>query len=55
MLTVMGNLNAKIVNKNADLQRAIGKQGFGKMNENRERLVDFRLDVTRFKSVYVVF
>ena len=44
VLVVMGDLNAKIGNENAGLERAMGKHGCGKMNENAERLVDFCLD-----------
>ena len=34
VLVVIGDLNAKIGNKNAGLERAIGKHACGKMNEN---------------------
>ena len=44
VLVVIGDLNAKIGNKNAGLERAIGKHACGKMNENEERLVDFCLE-----------
>ena len=44
VLVVMGDLNAKIGNENAGLERATGKHGCGKINENGERLVDFCLD-----------
>ena len=44
VLVVMGDLNAKIVNENAGLERAMEKHGCGKMNEIGERLVDFCLD-----------
>ena len=44
VLVVMGDLNAKIGNENAGLERAMGKHGCGKMNENGERLIDFCLD-----------
>ena len=37
-------VNAKIGNENTGLERAMGKHGCGKMNENGERLVDFCLD-----------
>ena len=41
VLIVVGNLNAKIGNENAGLERAMGKHASSKMNENGERLVDF--------------
>ena len=34
VLVVVGDLNAKIANKNAGLERAMGKHGCGKMNKN---------------------
>ena len=43
VLVVMGDLNAKIRNENAGLERAMGKHECGKMNENGERLVDICL------------
>ena len=44
VLVVMGDLNAKIGNENVGQERAMGKHGCGKINENGERLVDFSLD-----------
>ena len=36
VLVVMGDFNAKIGNKNSGLERATGKEGCGKMNENEK-------------------
>ena len=36
VLVLMGDLNAKIGNGNAGLERAMGKHGYGKINENGE-------------------
>ena len=44
VLVVKCDLIAKIGNENACLKRAMGKHGCRKMNENGERLVNFRLD-----------
>ena len=44
MLMVMDDLNANIGNENVGLERDMGKNWRGKMNENGERLVDFCLD-----------
>ena len=44
VLVLMGELNAKIGNENLGLERAKGKHGCGKVNENGERLVDFCID-----------
>ena len=44
VLVVMSDLNAKIGNENAGMERVMGKHGCGKMNENGERLVNFCLD-----------
>ena len=44
VLADMGDLNAKIGNENADLDREMRKRAYGKMNETGERLVDFYLD-----------
>ena len=40
----MGDLNAKIGNEIAGLDRAIGKHGCGKKKENGEKIVDFCLE-----------
>ena len=40
VLVVMGDLNAKIGNENVGLERAMGKDGCSKMNENGKRLVE---------------
>ena len=52
LLGIIGDINAKIGNENAGLEKAIGKHGYGKMNENGERLgLDFDLVIggTLFK------
>ena len=41
ILIVMGDLNAKVGDKNEGYENIIGKHGFGARNENGERLVDF--------------
>ena len=43
VLVVIGDINAKIGNENAGLERVKGKHGSGKKNENGQRLVDFCL------------
>ena len=37
---VMGDMNAKVGNDNANYNRAMGKEGYGVMNENGERLLE---------------
>ena len=41
MLLVMGDMNAKIGSDNTDRERAMGSQGWGTINNNGERLVNF--------------
>ena len=43
MLIIMGDMNAKVGAENVGRERALGKHGCGKMNENGERLADFCL------------
>ena len=50
VLVVMSDLNAKIINENAGLERAMGWHGCRKMNENVERQVDFCLDFELVKE-----
>ena len=40
-LIVMGDLNAMIGSDNTSNERVMGKHGYGRMNDNGERLVDF--------------
>lgn len=41
IVVLMGDFNAKVGNRNEDIEHIIGKQGLGVMNENGELLVDF--------------
>ena len=41
LLTVMGYLNAMVGSDNTSNERVMGKHGYGRMNENGERLVNF--------------
>lgn len=41
LLTVMGYLNAMVGSDNTSNERVTGKHGYGRMNENGERLVNF--------------
>lgn len=41
IVILMGDFNAKVGNRNEDIEHIIGKQGLGVMNENGKLLVDF--------------
>ena len=41
IIIIMGDLNAKVGNDNANIEQVMGKQGTGTRNENGERLCDF--------------
>jgi len=41
ILIVMGDFNAKVGRNNASIERIMGKEGLGDVNENGEELVDF--------------
>ena len=40
MLLVIGDLNARTGSVNTDRERVLGKEGFGKINNNGERLLE---------------
>ena len=40
MLLVIGDLNARTGSVNTDSERVLGKEGFGAINNNGERLVE---------------
>ena len=41
IIIIMGDLNAKVGRNNASIERIMGKEGLGDVNENGEELVDF--------------
>ena len=40
MLLVIGDLNARTGSVNTDIERVLGKEGFGMINNNGERLIE---------------
>ena len=46
MLMIIGDLNARVGDKNRDRERVMGKHGFGTINNNGERLYDFYQKMT---------
>ena len=44
MFLIIRDMNAKVGAENSNCERAMGKRGFGVMNDNGERLVDFCLN-----------
>ena len=41
LLMIIGDLNASVEDNNRDIERVMGKHGFGTINDNGEQLYDF--------------